>query len=184
MLFDDFSPSKDMIYDSLLTPNSNDDITQEILQVLCSAFSALVSRLVSDHLPDGRYDCPSVNLKAETKSVPKTNTISERDFAKLDRLLREKPNATTLSLEAVILFSNNKTAKWLQSKTAEEKEELFHKARHCAVEFQKLYRERKQILQEERAQIWKSKQAALLRLQEKALKEKETLTNELMLYGL
>ena len=88
-----------------------------------------------------------------------------------------------MSREVVILFSNNKTAKWLLSKTAEEKEELFHKARR-AIKLQKLYREQKQILQEERAQIWKSKQAAPLRLQEKALKEKETLTNELMLYGL
>ena len=74
ILFDDFSP---MIYDTLLTPNTNDDTTQEILQVLCSAFSALVSCLVSDHLPDGRYGCPSANLKVATKFVPKTNTISE-----------------------------------------------------------------------------------------------------------
>jgi len=34
-----------------------------------------------------------------------SNTISERDFAKLDRLLREKPDATTLALEGLIMFS-------------------------------------------------------------------------------
>ena len=56
----------------------------EILQVLCSAFSSLLSRLVKDHLSGGQHDNPSENLLAETKSVPKTNTISERDFAKLD----------------------------------------------------------------------------------------------------
>ena len=54
---------------------------------------------------------PIDQLTAETRSVPKSNVISERDFAKLHRLLREKPNATTLSLEGIILFSNNKTVK-------------------------------------------------------------------------
>ena len=48
-----------------------------------------------------------MQLTTETKSTPKTNVISERDFAKFDRLLREKPNATTLSLEGMILFANN-----------------------------------------------------------------------------
>ena len=51
--------------------------------------------------------------REECVSVKKTNTISERDFAKLDRLLREKPHATTMSLEAHILFSNNETIKRL-----------------------------------------------------------------------
>ena len=46
-------------------------------------------------------------IKQETKSVPKTNVISERDFAHFDRLLRETPNATTLSLEAMVLFSKS-----------------------------------------------------------------------------
>ena len=43
--------------------------------------------MVEDHLPGGIYDNPSARLVSETKSVPKTNTVSERDFAKLDRLL-------------------------------------------------------------------------------------------------
>ena len=33
------------------------------------------------------------------RSEKKTNTTSERDFPKLDRLLWEKPNARTLALE-------------------------------------------------------------------------------------
>ena len=42
-------------------------------------------------------------MRDTTASVP---AISERDFAKLDRLIREKPNASTLALEAHILFTN------------------------------------------------------------------------------
>ena len=70
--------------------------------------------------------------------MPKTNTVSERDFAKLDRLLREKPNASTLALEAMVLFSNNKTSKWLQSKTKAEVAELMNKAREVAPEYKLL----------------------------------------------
>ena len=43
----------------------------------------------------------------ETNSVPKTNVSPERDFAILDRLMSEKPNATYIALEAVILYSHN-----------------------------------------------------------------------------
>ena len=69
-----------------------------------------------------------------------TNVISERDFAKLDRLLCEKPNATTLCLEGMILFANNKTSAWLDAKTPEEKEDLLKKARNLSPEFKRLYR--------------------------------------------
>ena len=184
LLYDDFPPSEDPIYSCLVAPSEYDNMTQEILQVLCSAFSSLLSRLVKDHLSGGQHDNPSENLLTETKSVPKTNTISERDFAKLDRLLREKPNAATMSLEALILFSNNKTSQWLHEKSTPEKEELLKKARACGPEFKQLYRARKQHLHEERAKILQAKQRALLRLQKKAMETKEKLTNDLMLYGL
>ena len=121
LLFDDFPTSQDAIYECLISPSGHDDMTQEILQVLCSAFSSLLLRLAKDHLSGGEHSNPSDDLVVETKSVPKTNTISERDFGKLDRLLRENPNATTLSLEAVILFCNNKTARWLRTRSTADK---------------------------------------------------------------
>ena len=49
-------------------------------------FSTLIFRLVGDHLPDGKYHNPSAKLITEIKSVPTTNVISERDFAKFDRI--------------------------------------------------------------------------------------------------
>ena len=130
ILFDDFPPSDDQITCALCTPSEYDSTVQEILQVLFCAFSTLLHRLLKDHLPGGYLDMPSDQLLVETRSVPNSNVISERDFAKLDQFLREKPNATTLSLEGIILFSNNKTATWLQDKSPKEKEELFQKARN------------------------------------------------------
>ena len=37
-----------------------------------------LSRLVADHLSDGKYHNPSTKLITVTKSVPTTNVISER----------------------------------------------------------------------------------------------------------
>ena len=60
-----------------------------------------------------------------TQSVPKTNKVSERDFALLDRFLKEKPNASTVAIESLILFSQNKTREWLGKKTNAERHGFF-----------------------------------------------------------
>ena len=121
----------------------------------------------------------------ETISIPKTSVISERDFAKLNHLLREKPNATTLSLEGMILFANNQVSQWLDSKSMEQKQDLLRKARILAPEFKQLYKLRRQKLLEERSNILQVKQTQLERVRQKKLKEKEQLTETLwyMDYG-
>ena len=70
-----------------------------------------------DHLPGGEFHGvldPKIMLK--TNSVPKTNVSPERDFAILDRSMAQKPNATYIALESVLLYSHNKTSSWLHSK--------------------------------------------------------------------
>ena len=184
ILFDDFPPTSDAITKALATPSVLDSTVEEILQVVFNSLTALVNRLLVDHLPGGVLDSPSEELHRETKSVPNSNTVSERDFAKLDRFLREKPNATTLSLEGLILFSNNKTSSWLNTKSEEERDELFKKARKLAPEFRELYKQRREKLLEDRAKILRDKQIALQRLREKRFREKEKLAQEIMVYGL
>ena len=184
VLYDDFPPTKDHIFESLVTPSVYDATAQEVLEVLLSAFSTLIFRLVGDHLPDGKYHNPSAKLITETKSVPTTNVVSERDFAKFDRFLREKPNASTLSLEAMIMFTNNKTASWLNSKMVKEREEIMRQARSITPEFKRLYRNRRQKLLEERAKLLQAKRLQLERLQAKKLKEKEELVQMILRYGL
>ena len=104
--------------------------------------------------------------------------MSEQDFGQLDRLLREKPNASIVSLEALILFNNNQTYKWL-----DEQEPSVH-AELMAKEFKKQYKARKSKMLEERNEILRAKQAALVRLQEKKVREKENLIQAMMVYGL
>ena len=80
-------------------PDENNTTVLEILQALFTAFATLFRRMVADHLGDTYRDITD----DEIASVPKTNVVSERDFAQLDRLLRQKLNASTLALEAMIL---------------------------------------------------------------------------------
>jgi len=69
--------------------------------------------MLDDHLEHGKWETLQsieANIRGETESVRTANVVSERDFALLDRFVREKPNASTLALEAHIIFSNNKTS--------------------------------------------------------------------------
>ena len=68
-------------------------------------------------------------LVEETQSVPTTNVNPERDFAMIDCLMSEKPNATHIALESLILFSHNQTSTWLQGKSHNEREKLLKAAR-------------------------------------------------------
>ena len=126
------SPIKDEIWYHLIASTDHDATAQELLEILCEAFSATLSRLVQEHLSGGVNCNPSAEPINETKLVSNTNVVSKRDFGKLDCLLCEKPNATTLSLEAMILFSNNKTMNWLTSKSPEEVQRVLQAARKVA----------------------------------------------------
>ena len=64
----------------------------------------------------------------ETKPVLKSNVVPERDFAVLDRLMTQKPNATYIALESLLPYSHNKTAPRLENMTIEEKKQLLHAA--------------------------------------------------------
>ena len=102
----------------------------QILQALFAAFSTLFRRMVADHLGGTHEGITDDDIL----SVSKTNIVSERDFAQLDRLLQQKP----LALEAMILSAINKTASWLKSKTETEIADLLRIARTPREERQKV----------------------------------------------
>ena len=80
----------DEVLHQLLQPSGYDVIAQEVLQVIFTSFLCTTRRMLEDHLPGGKYSSPDETVQAETTSVPKTNVISERDFAMLDRQVRLK----------------------------------------------------------------------------------------------
>ena len=179
-LFPGISLKIDNIFDSLLVPDENNTTVQEILQALFAAFSTLFRRMVADHL-NGIHEGITED---EIASVPKNNIISERDFAQLDRLLRQKPNASTLALEAMILFANNKTASWLKSKSEAEIADLLKTARSKAPEFRKLFQHRREVMLEERAKIQRAKVKAVAEKRARERQEKQKLTEALLESGL
>ena len=100
------SVHKDDVWNVLIKSNESDLQTQELLQILFNAFSVTTQRLLIDHLPEGKhYSVTNTQKINEIASVPTTNVSPERDFAILDRLMQQKPNANTIALEAIIMYS-------------------------------------------------------------------------------
>ena len=103
---------EDEVYRMLFVSDSVEDdaMVQELLQLIFRSFATRVQRLLLDHLPGGEFHAVTdVAVIKETRSVPTTNENPERDFAVLDRLMSEKPNATHIALGSLLLYSHNQT---------------------------------------------------------------------------
>ena len=98
--------------------------------------------------------------------------------------MREKPNASTLAIEAYIMFSNNKTSKWLDAKSNEEKEKLFAEARRNAPKHRQKYRQHISELEEQRRKSQIQKQKEKEESEKRRMEMKEKITSELTSYGL
>uniref|UniRef100_A0A1X7UAB5 Uncharacterized protein n=1 Tax=Amphimedon queenslandica TaxID=400682 RepID=A0A1X7UAB5_AMPQE len=170
----------DEVWAELIQSNSTDENTQEVLQVLFNAFSLTTQRLLVDHLPNGIYhNVTDEEIIRETCSVPTTNVSPERDFAVLDRLLREKPNAQLISLEAIILFAHNKTSKWVAELSCDEREKLFKAARSLAPSFKEKFKARRQEIESRRKRDMEKRIEDNARKDMKIVKEREMLTKQI-----
>jgi E1A/CREB-binding protein len=65
---------------------------------------------MKEQLPGGRFFEPTEELIDQTKAVIPRNKIPERVFGILDFFLRYRPNASTISSEAFLMFVFNKTS--------------------------------------------------------------------------
>ena len=115
LLFPDFPPTKDEVYDSMFT----DDIPLAILAMSKHAIAVtlivlllVVERALPDHLPGGKYHLDTTGqeslLRNLTNTVPLNNKVAECLFSGLDRLKRCMPNSLTITLEGVLLWAKNK----------------------------------------------------------------------------
>ena len=175
---------KDEVWNSLTESSKNDTETQELLHILFKAFST-TQRLLIDHLPKGKYhSVVDTTIINETASVPTTNVSPERDFAILDRLMHQKPNANAIALEAMILFSRNKTSHWLNKKTEEEKEVIFKAARTLVPATKEKFKARKQAIQKQNEDRLIEKQEDIARKKYKKDQEKEKLAKAIEVIGI
>ena len=145
----------------------------------------LLGRVLADHLPVMQAETESKEeVRAQTSSVKTTNTISERDFAIFDRLLREKPHASTLALEAHILFANNKTSEWLTKKSKEEKCKIMEEARKNAPQHRRRYHHRISVIEEAAIEQQHKKEKEKEKSAKQQLQAKEKITTDIIDYGL
>ena len=77
-----------------------DTLTVEALEIMMHRFVIVLERQLHDQLPGGEFSDPSEELLAEARHVTKSNRFGESVFGVLDRLLRERPAATTLNVSA------------------------------------------------------------------------------------
>ena len=176
---------RDEIWETLSSQSHHDPSVEYILLSLFKSFELLLERVLADHQPVMSAAAENKEkVKSETTTVKTTNTISERDFGKLDRLIREKPNASILALEAHILFTNNKTTKWLATKSSDERRIMFEEARKNAPQHCQRYHEHLSNIETERIKVQNKKQKEKEASERKRVQMKEKITSELTDYGL
>lgn len=139
---------RDEVWEALTSPSHHDSTVEHILLSLFKAFELLLEHVLRDHKPVILAAAENEEkVRHETTTVKPTNTVSERDFGQLDRLIREKPNASTL---ATFCSATIKLVKWLVGKSAEERSTLLEKARKNAPCHRRKYHEKIGKLEEER----------------------------------
>ena len=182
VLFPEYPPTEDKIYECLTDTSDNDDNVETILGVLLPAMAKLVAKEFKDFLPGGKYADQRATPK--TDSVEKHNVFPERMFGFLDHILKYKPNISTLAAEAYVMFVTNKTSQWLEDKDKQTTEDLVRTARCSGLLLRKKFQERSEAIRAER----KRKQEEEMRLHQEKRNRKvrrlEKITEEITKYGL
>ena len=184
---DDFSkclvsPIEDEVSQALYSEEISDQValmTAEALQVMCAAMARVSERMLVDHLAGGRWDSPSANLRCQTESVPTTNIASEHDFGQLDRLKREKPNANTIAIEALVMYVTNHTSSWFASLPVEQQHRYLTMAREKAPSIMTAFYTQRQKLKDKLTTQRLERERLKREKEVKQQREKELLTKQL-----
>ena len=122
IFFENIEISKDDIYNSLLLLSDiPDEPTKHCLEIIFGNLCIVTRRMLNDHLKDGKCANPCEQLYKETVSVSTNNSIAERNFGMLDRFIREKPNASMIIYEAIIMNRSNKISEWRKNLSPEKR---------------------------------------------------------------
>lgn len=176
---------KDKLYEELVKPiDEFDHFAIQLAQLLFCGFHKLVSGALREHLPGGACNNPSDKLKDQSKSVVPHNKMSERVFGMLDNFISFCPNASTITNEAFIIFSFNKTSEWLDSLPDQEKHELISKGISEGRELRAQFKERCHDIVLKRRHILEENKIALAKKEQNLLAQREKQTNEIAYYGL
>ena len=183
---EEISPvEKNAVFHKLIVCDDEDfnALTQQALELICSALLLVLERQCEDQLPGGKYFSPSESLLRQASNAPTTNIISERDFAVFDVLLRQKPAASTAALEALIMWMHNKTSDWIDTLTDEERRKYHKDARRNVMDIKEKLKERRGKILQERRQKMIDKQGKEILSMEKKVQKKAELTLKIETFG-
>lgn len=128
---------KDNMYEAFFAETNDgefDTPTIQCLEILMNGLFIIFERLAEDQLPGGKYCNANENIKQSASSIPKTNKVSEHEFALLDLLVRTKPRCMDMSRGALLMWGHNGTPQWLDSRTDQERKELLENwIFHCSI---------------------------------------------------
>ena len=108
------------------------------------------------------------------------NKLPEFVFGILDRLVRIRPNASTLANEAFLLYCYNKTGKWLQDLPEEKRIKVIADARMETKEFRAKYKERQRQIETKRKEKLEHKRAEIERIRKERYNKKKKMTSEMI----
>ncbi|XP_060575562.1 uncharacterized protein LOC132733014 [Ruditapes philippinarum] len=175
---------KDEIYNSLVTSDQYDNIAEVFLQVLLPTLCTVSKKLFVNHLPGGKLTDLSDEMKNKVKNAQKTSCYAESVFGQLDHLLRTKPNMSTLAAEACIMFLNNKTMDWLNSRNENEKQELIKKASKSVKKMRQNYINRLNEIEERRRIAVQEQIRKIEAARQEKLRQQEEYTKDIIHFGL
>ena len=155
-------------------------LTQQALEVIFHAILIILERQCIDQLPGGDYWHASDKIQKAAANVPTTNMASESDFAIIDLLIRTKPNASVQTIQALTMWSRNKTSSWLDCMSDEERENVLSTARENVMKMKNKYKERKIDLKEKKMKRLEIKQKIKKDAEEKASLKKASAVNGLV----
>ena len=143
--------NKDKIYHELIKPWEHDTaMVKPLLELIFTGFVSVSKRMLFDHV-EGEFKNPSESVISESQSVPTTNVAAERDFGMLDRLMKLKPKALDLSIEAIVMFNTNKTKQWRDKLSPENLAKVIEASKKSKKEQKRLFIQRKQSIHDQRA---------------------------------
>jgi hypothetical protein len=172
---------KDREYEYIIKPSKYDEACVGLLKVILAAICSLCKRLYKEHLPGGKL----VGLDAsKIKGVPKTSCFAESIFGQLDHFMRTKPRLKTLAAESFIMFANNRTLQWLNSKDENERDQLIKEASKSVKSLKQTYKARVHEIETNRRITIQEKIQKNENLERKRLQKQENSTKEIIHHGL
>ena len=125
-------------------------MTQSVLQQLCTVIKDKSKQLFKDFLENGKFCNPSETLAKKSESCPPNNISVERVFGELDTKIKQAPNCNISNIEACLMYKNNNTGQWLKEKSDIEQQHIINDAVAKSKQFNINVKENKKYLYDQR----------------------------------